>query len=267
MSKYLLWILLSSLTGSPLLSAVVLLVGWWVVDRFTLGVLPDPFRIFSRTARAARLRSSLQVNPHDRRAKLELAQLLLPKKRYAEVVALLRPNVEAGDDDTTTLYTLGVACLGAGHVQQGEKLLAHVVESEPAFRAGEVDLELGRFRLERGELAGAKEALERFCRTRRGTVEGRVLLSRVLERSGDDGAAALLREEAWSEFVLSPRFKRRQERFWAWRAKPSRPAMYGAALLLVGALFFGWVAPSLSQRLERSTSYSAGAPYLPDDDE
>jgi tetratricopeptide (TPR) repeat protein len=141
---------------------------------------------------------------------------------------------------------MGAACMKAGYFEQGEKLLAHAQELDPDFRLGEIDLVLGQGRLAKGDFAGAKAALEALVKHRRGTVQGRVLLARALEGLGDDASAALMRDEAWREYVAAPGFQRRKERLWAWRARPSRPVTY--ALVLVAVLVFlgTVVAPKVS---------------------
>jgi hypothetical protein len=55
-----------------------------------------------------------------------------------------------------------------------------------------------------------------------------------------------MRDEAWKEFTLAPRFQRRHERLWAWRAHPSRPAAYLLVLVLVFGFFAAVVAPKLN---------------------
>lgn len=235
-SSWLLWIVLSALTGSPLLSALAVLGFVWVADRYTVGILPSPFRALGRWQRASKLQRMLHANPHDRRARSELADLWVRRGKYAAAVEVLKPNLEAGDDDLTTLFVLGVAYLGAGDAARGELLLEEAAKQQPGYQMGAIDLERGRYRLARGDLEGAIEALERLRALRPGTVEGRVLLARALDGSGRDGEGALVREEAWKEYVAAPRFQRRRERLWAWRARPSRPIAYGVALLVVLAL-------------------------------
>ncbi|MFL5357932.1 tetratricopeptide repeat protein [Archangium sp.] len=235
-TSWLLWIVLSSLTGSPVLSALGVLGFVWVADRYTVGILPSPFRALGRWQRANKLQRMLHTNPHDRRARSELADLWVRRGRYAAAVEVLKPNLEAGDDDLTTLFVLGLAYLGAGDAARGELLLEEAAKLQPDYQMGVIDLERGRFRLARGDTKGAIEALERLRRARPGTVEGRVLLARALDRSGRDGEGALVREEAWKEYVAAPGFQRRRERLWAWRARPSRPIAYGVALLVVLAL-------------------------------
>lgn len=247
MSKFFIWYLLARMTGSPIASAIGLIVFYWAIDRYTLGVLPDPFRFVNTLRKQWKLEAHLKVAVHDRKARTDLAEVYLSRKQYAKAVDVLRPNLEAGDDDIATVFDMGVACLGAGHTTQGEKLLEHALEMQPDFRVGEIHLALGRFRLLRGDHAGAKKALDQLVAVRKGTVEGRLLLSRALEGLKDDGAAALMRDQAWEEYVAAPRFQRRRERLWAWRARPSRPLMYATALALALFLVGRFVVPELTK--------------------
>lgn len=233
MSKWILWMLLTLLTGSPLVSLVLVIVIIFVADRFTWQLLPSPVRMVKRFQRAGYLAGLILTNPHERRARHELADIRVGQKRYAEAVDILKPNLEAGDEDVDTLYLLGVAYLGAGDAQRGEYLLDEAAKLDPNHQLGAIDLERGRFRLKRGDVKGAVEALERFCQTRHGTVEGRFLLSKALAKAGRGDEAKRMRELAWSEYVVAPRFQRRRERKWAWRANPKRPLAYGAVLALV----------------------------------
>lgn len=265
MTKWLQWSVLTMITGSPLGSLVILLVFWYGVDRVTFRFLPNPVRALGRWRRMMTVRNTLAVNPHDRRARLELAEFHLEGGRFKDAVEVLKPNLDAGDDDLVTLYTMGVACLGAGYAEQGEKLLSAVADEDADFRQGAVDLELGRWRLKRGDAKGAREALERFVEIRKGTVEGRVLLARALDLGKDDAAAALMREAAWKEYVAAPRFHRNVERFWAWRAKPSRPLLYAAVGLALLLLFARFGALAMARMVEDSRRPNAA--YTQDDDE
>lgn len=269
-SAWLQWIILSGLTGSPVGSALFLIVFWFVVDRFTLGLLPDPIRFVMRWRRASMLERTLLGNPHDGRARLELAGLYVDRKKYTRALELLKPNLEKGDHDAQTLFTMGVACLGAGYVEQGEKLLESVDDAAPGFRVNAVDLMRGKFRLARKDFKGAKVALENLVKSRSGTIEGRVMLAQALEGLGDDGAGALMKDAAWNEYVSAPGFQRRKERFWAWRARPSRPATYLFALVLGLMLFVTFGVPKLnawaaSMKRDRGGAYVD--PGLQDPDE
>lgn len=263
MSKWLLWMLLTAFTGRPILSLVLMLVAVWVLDRFTLQFLPNPVRWLARWQRAGQLAGTILTNTHDRRARFELAEIRVGQGRYAEAVELLQPNLEAGDEDVDTLFLLGVAYLGAGQVAKGELLLDEAAKLNADYRMGAIDLERGRLRLKHGDAKGAVEPLERFVKSRHGTVEGRVLLARALDRTGRDADAALMRDEAWKEYVLAPRFQRRRERWWAWRARPSRPLAYVAMALVAMTLGFQLVRRISPPMMEPSY----GAPYATGMDE
>lgn len=260
MSQYFQWMILTALTGSPIASAAILVVFWLLVDRVTLGILPDPIRALSRLRKRWRLEQQLKHRPHDRKARLELAEQYLQQRRYPAAVEVLKPAIEQGEDDVGTIFAMGVACLGAGHHKQGEALLENVAERQPGFRVGEVNLARGRFRLQRSDWAGAQQALQELVATRKGTVEGRVLLARALRGAGNDGAAALMRDQAWDEYVAAPRFQRRQERWWAWRARPSRPLLYAAVAVMAVVLFARFVAPALGSGVRGLNPYARGMP-------
>jgi tetratricopeptide (TPR) repeat protein len=235
-SSWILWLLLSWLTGSPLQAALVVLVLWWLGDRFTFRVLPDPLRAIRRWNRRSTLSRTLAANPSDRRARFELAQLLLDARRPARALEVLRPNLEAGDDDVHTAFLYGALLARTGQHPQAERILSIAREQEPGYRLGEIDLELGRSRLAAGDVAGAREALERLVEARPGTVQGRWLLSRSVAALGDSAGAERLREEAWREYVALPRFRRPEERPFAWRIRPWRPIAIAAAVALAIAL-------------------------------
>ena len=246
MSQWMQWMLLSWLTGSPIASLVILAVIWWLGDRATFRVLPDPLRLFKRWQRRAHLRRELSANPHDRRARLELSQLLLEVRRPREAIEMLRPNVEGGDDDVHTAFVMGAALARSGSHEAAERYLAAAKVRDPAFRMGEIDLELGRMRLRRKDTAGAVEALTRLVAERPGTVEGRFLLARALEGQGDTAGAARVREEAWKEYVALPRFRRGPERPYAWRLRPWRPALVAVMVVVATALVLNSVLPGIS---------------------
>lgn len=259
MSTWMLWMILSTLTGRPLLSLAVVFGAVWAMDRYTLQILPRPLRFIHRWRRAGQLERTLMANTHDRRARFELAELRVGQKRYAAAVELLKPNLEAGDDDVDTLFLLGVAYLGAGEVAKGELLLGEAEKLNPDFRQGSIDLERGRLRLAQGDAKGSVEALERFVKGRHGSVEGRVLLAKALDKAGRDADAALMRDEAWKDYVAAPGFHRRRERMWAWRARPSRPLTYAAILVVVLVLGYQALSRILPPMDSASDPYAAGS--------
>ena len=222
---YFLWMLLSWLTGSPLGAAVLIIALFLWGDRFAFGY-SRPLRFVQRRRRVNLLEATIANNPHNRTARLELAEIYLPQRKYRKALELLRPNFDAGDNDPITLYSLGLACYGSGFADQGEQLFDAAEDAEPGFRSGQIDLERGRWRLKNGDAVGALAPLQQFVETRYGTVEGRVLFAKALAKLGKREEATAMRRSAWIEYQQAPSFKRKQERLWAWRANPVRPAVY-----------------------------------------
>ena len=246
--KFIQWALLSMLLGNPLLALFVLIVVYWALDRYTLGILPDPFRLVSRWRRLSAADRRLRDNPHDRKARLDKADTLLDLRRPTASFAAIRPNIEAGDDDPHTLFIAGRAAFGAGEPVIGNRLLEAVREDDPKFAQGRVDLELGRGRLAAKDFDGAKAALERYVENRTTAIEGNVLLARAFEGLGDSSGAQRAKKAAWTAFTEAPGFVRRRQRLWAWRANPGRPLLYLAVGAGAGLTFALLVLPNLASR-------------------
>lgn len=229
------WLILSRLFGSPLGALAALLVGGWLVDRATVGLLPRPLRMLNRASRQRELRRVLRNNPSDRRARFELADQL-QWARPREAMELAKRNLEAGDTDPDTLLVMGVACFRAGHAKEAELFLREAIAQAPTYRSGALWLELGRGLLSANDPRGALEALRELLRERPGSIEGRVLYARALTAMGDLAGAKAQRAQAWIDYRGAPGFFRREQRLWAYRAQPWRvlPWVVGlAAILLV----------------------------------
>lgn len=233
LTKWMSWLLLTMLTGSPIISLFLILIIWLVLDRFTLQILPDPIQGFARSQRAGRLRQTIEHNPHDRRARRELAEIYVQQRRFAKANETIRHNLEANEEDPSTLFVAGVAKAGLGERTEAEALLGRLREKEPGYRMNAIDLELGRMYLALGEHEHAVEALERLCQARPGSVEGKALLARALRKKGDLPRAKEVGAQAWRDYASAPSFRKRKERYWAWRLRPWRPALYGLMLMTV----------------------------------
>lgn len=253
MSKWLTWLILTRITGSPIGSLAALVVLWWALDRATTRVLPDPLQGILRWRRAGRLKDTLANNPNDRRARYELADIYLQQRRHQAAFELLKANYEAGDHDPPTLFALGVAAKGTGQHDQAARVLQAVTEDAPDYRLGAAFLELAQIARLKGEHAKVVGILEPFLEKRRSSVQARVLLADAKLALGDAAAAAALKEAAWQEYVGMPRYQRRHERIWAWRAKPTRPALYAAVALVFALAFALYVAPALQEAVSAPT--------------
>lgn len=240
MSDYFKFYLLWMFTGSPVTALVIVLALAFAADWYSVGYLRRLYKVVVNFRLGSRLMQELALNPANKKARFDLAGILLGQRRFAKAIEVLKPVLEDQPDDLGTLYLMGQACLGAGKHEQGELFLSTVEQAEPGFRHGEAPLEIGKARLGRGDAQGALEPLRRFSTGHPNSVEGHFQLSRALAATGDAAGARVERERTWHEYTTSLRYQRRLDRIWAWRARPSRPLMW-AALLLAGMVVSGYV--------------------------
>jgi len=227
-----LWVL----TGSPVAAAAILLFAYALADWYTFGFLRGVARAVADFRRGRRLRLVIQHNPHDRKARTDLGQILVSQRRYRRAIEVVKPLADSDPHDLRALYLLGAACLATGRVDQGEVFLSAVHGADPSFRDGEALLELGRRRLAR-RAPSAAEPLIGFLSAHPHHVEARYLLSRARQLAGDRAAASAERARCWQEYETELPYQRRQDRIWAWRARPSRPLIYAAVVGCGLALF------------------------------
>jgi len=262
MSSYLKFLVLWAVTGSPVAALLILLAVWAVADWFAFGFGRKGWRLFNDFRRSFALARQVDINPHDRKARTDLGEILLGQRRYAKAIEMLRPVLEADPSDKLALFLMGQACLGAGCGEQGELFLQTLREAEPEYRGGCIELVIGRDRLRRGDAAGAKAALESYLVGHKSSVEGYYLLSKARMALGDEQGARAAREQTWREYRSSLPFQQRMDRLWAWRVKPWRPVVYGLGLV-VGLMVLGAMLQSVNwdDPNTRAAAYY-GADYL-----
>ena len=236
MSGWINFSILWMLTGNPVAAALILLSAYAIADWYTFGFLRGVAHAVADFRRGRRLRLVLLHNPHDRKARADLGDILISQRRYARAIEVVKPLADRDPHDLQALFMLGIACLATGRVEQGELFLRGVHEADPQFRDGAALLELGRARIRRRH-AEAAAPLREYLQTHPHHVEARFWLSRALDLAGDPQAAAAERKRCWQEYETELPYQRRCDRIWAWRAKPSRPALYAAAACCALALF------------------------------
>lgn len=251
------------ITGNPLAAALLLLFGYAVADWYTFGFLRGLAQAIRNLRRAPRLRRQIAVNPHDRRARIELGEILVEQARFAGAIEVLQPAAKEDPHDLSALYPLGIACLRTGRVEEGELFLRELHAADPEFRLGRAPLEIGASRLRRGDARGAVESLSQYVAAHPHRVEGHYLLSRALRQCGDAAAAGRARARAWEEYETALPYQRRLERRWAWRARPSRPLLYAgvlcAALMVLGAALRGVPGPFVPRAARPAAAVSEEA--------
>jgi tetratricopeptide (TPR) repeat protein len=216
--KILLFSLLWRLTGNPFLAIIILLVIFYVLDRRYVGLTPNLFKPFQQSRRAARLRQELTANPHNTSAKLELARILIEKKKYREALPYLEQTIAIMEDSADVHYDLGVCHLKLGDLSQGESLMLKALELNPRAKYGQPYLRLGEaFAAENPEKAAAY--MEQFREVHSSSCEAYYRLGQLYQQLGRTDEAKRAFRDTVDIYRGLPRYSRRQQRRWALLAR------------------------------------------------
>lgn len=208
--------LLSRLFGDPIIALAVLIVLWLIIDRKFIGLFPDWFSPFRRARAIRRLRQTLNHNPADANAALELGSLLAEAGKWQEALPYLE-RAAAKLESAHAFFQLGAAYVRVGKLVEGHEALTKALAMNPRVGYGEPYLYLAELQLKRdgkiGEVPGLDETLRNY-----GSVEVRYRLGRLYEQAGDPETARRMYQEAWETHRENPRFLKRQHRRTALRA-------------------------------------------------
>jgi uncharacterized protein HemY len=98
MSKLLLFVALTWLTGSPIIAIIVLLIVFYVLERRFIGLSPSVVKPLKRARKLSRLRQELRLSPYQTSAKLDMARLWIEQRKYAQAHELLLQIAEVMKD-------------------------------------------------------------------------------------------------------------------------------------------------------------------------
>jgi len=218
-SKFLLFALLTFLTGSPWTALLVLLALYLLFDIQYLGFARAAIDRIKTAGEIRELQADVALNPHNAAALSDLGRLLILNGRAQEAVAPLERAIGRMDDSDETNYYLGLAYLKTGREQEGEARITKALALNPRFRYGEPYLRLGEHYLEGQRYEEALAMLHKLGEIHSSSVEGLYLLGEVHRRMGRIEQARESYRNGIAAFRRSPRYKRREERRWQWRAR------------------------------------------------
>ncbi len=219
MSKIFLFYILTLITRNPLLSLLIVLALYFLIDRRFIGLLPDFSRPLRRRREMARLRREVMVNPHNAEALSNLGRELVGMKRYREGVGHLEQALAKMADIAETRYYLGLGYLRLGDLDRAEGHLKGAIDIDPRYGYGEAYLKLGDLHRLRGELDAALQAYESFTGIHTSSSEGFFKLGDLWLQRGDPARARAFYEKALQAFRGSPPHKKRIDRPWFWKAR------------------------------------------------
>lgn len=217
MKTWFTYIVVSQLTGSPLLGIAVVAALWFGGGTLWLGRVPDPRGPFRRWARIRQLRGEVAMNPHHADHRTELGGLLV-ERRPAEAKAVLEEVAQRHPTLALPAYHLGLAQLRLGETEAGRASIERALALRKDLRFGEPLVRLGDHYMGIGQHAAALAAFERATVVHSSSAEAWFKAGRAAAAAGDKKTAAAHWAEALASTAHAPGFKARVDRPWRWRA-------------------------------------------------
>jgi tetratricopeptide (TPR) repeat protein len=218
-SKFFLFVFLSWLTGNPILAVIVILAVYLAIDRRYYGLLPDPLRTFRSSGRIRELKRIIAINPHDARSLKELGVSMLERRNYQKALEYFSLAESKMSDDPEFNYYHGIALARNGFVDKGRTLVDGALLAAPGLKYGDPYLAMAEVYIDNGAYDTAVPFLDQFLKVRSSSVEGlyQMGFTKIKTGNADEGKAYL--GKAVAAFRDSPRYKRKIERKWVWKAR------------------------------------------------
>ncbi|SFL57044.1 Tetratricopeptide repeat-containing protein [Paenibacillus sp. 1_12] len=213
MSKLLLFVALTWLTGSPIIAIIVLIVIFYVLERRFIGLSPSVVKPLKRVRKLSKLRQELRLSPHQTTAKLEMARLWMEQRKYTQAHEYLLQISEVMKDSAEVQAELGICELKLGHLQQGEQSLLQALELNPRVKYGEPYLRLAEAWADQDPHTSIAY-LKQFQIVNSSSCEAYYRLGQLYHRLGSKAEAREAYRATVELYRGLPRYKRRFERRW-----------------------------------------------------
>jgi tetratricopeptide (TPR) repeat protein len=214
MSKFFIFYLLFMLIRNPIVALLVLFLILYLADRRFVGVLPSMLEPLRQSRRRKQLQQDLRMNPSNTQAKVELARLLLNKKRYEEAHRYLEEARHVMRDSADVLCESGYALLGLGRFEEGAALILEALSKNPRVKYGEPYLKLAEA-CSAVDRDRAIHYLEEFRGIHSSSCEAYYRLGLLYQQLGRQAEAKNAFREALDVYRSLPKYKKRTERKWA----------------------------------------------------
>ncbi|WP_442601412.1 hypothetical protein [Paenibacillus sp. KN14-4R] len=218
MFKFAIFGLLWYLLGNPFLAIIVLLILVYVLDRRFFGFMPSIMRPLKINSRIRKLREDLRSNPHYTSGKVELARLLIGKKKYEKAHVLLSESKERMRDSADVHADLGLCLIKLGSLQEGEGMIKQAFELNPRVQYGEPYLRLAEAYVE-VDPQKSLQFLDHFRKMNTSSCEAYYVLGQLYQRMGQEEKAKMAYREIAALYRGLPKYSRRQQRKWVILAK------------------------------------------------
>ncbi|RAJ01157.1 tetratricopeptide repeat protein [Paenibacillus pabuli] len=215
--KFLIFGLLWRIVGNPFLAVIIFLIILYFLDRRYVGVMPSFMKPLKRMRNISRLRQQLAMSPNEVSSKLDLARLLIERKRYSEAHALLLELERPYEQSAEYWEALGTTELHLGQTEEGERHILQALDINSRVKYGRPYLTLaGAFKDTHRDKALAY--VQQFQEIHSSSSEAYYLLGSVYRSLGRTADAKQAYEQSLNVYRSLPKYKKRQERRWAVRS-------------------------------------------------
>lgn len=201
----------------PLGQLLLLLLLLSYLDHRYFGVWARMMALLHHRRRIASLRYSVQVNPSDVRAMVELGEHYLRSGDFARAAEYLERALDRGEDSARAQYLLGAAWVRLGRGGEGRDLLEKALAKQPNIGYGEPYLYLIEEAAARRDTERVEELVSAVRQFE--SVEILTRAGHVCRSAGRPDLARQLFDEAINNYRFIPAKMRRRERRWLWRAR------------------------------------------------
>ena len=214
---FLFWIL-TMLFGNPLIAILIIIAFYVAVDIRYFGITRSLIGLVRDETTIRDLKQQVALNPGNAAALKDLGRLCVRKRRYQTASHYLEQAIPRMEDSDEANYFLGMAYLKIGREEEGLARIQKALSLNPRLLYGEPYLRLGEYYLDHDKRAEALTLLNHFKEIHSSSSEGFYQLGRLYLKLGDHEKAHEMFRKANEVFKMSPWYKKKIDRPWAWKA-------------------------------------------------
>ncbi len=183
------------------------------------GFVPDPLQAFRVAGRIRDLQRTVAINPYDARSLKELGIFMVERKNFPKALEYFTMASSKMSDDPEFNYYYGVALARNGDIDKGRMMVDNALLATPGLKYGDPYLVMAEVYIDIGAYDSAEPLLEHFLKMRVSSTRGLYQMGLVKTKTGKREEGMEYLKKAVAIFKDAPRYRRKMERKWAWKAK------------------------------------------------
>lgn len=220
MKTFGLFLLISFLTGNPLLALLILILVVFIIERRFVGVLPDIFEPWRRAGRMRQLKKEVQVNPANAEAHLDLGEAYFRQGKYELASSFLEKASGKMAGHPLFHFYLGACYYHLVKNEEGKREIENAVAANPKASLGEPYVYLLRIYLQERQPAHRIDEIYNQL-LQYGTPRTFYQAGRIFVDTGDKDRARILFKETIDNYDACRGALKRLYRKWAILSKVS----------------------------------------------